>query len=43
MLNNYAEIIMFHKHNYIKGLIGKKKKKNQTQTHFKISKNNIRN
>lgn len=42
MLNNYAEIIMFHKHNYIKGLIGRKKK-NQTQTHFKISKNNIRN
>ena len=27
MLNNYAEIIMFHKLNYIKGLIGKKKKK----------------
>ena len=41
MLNNYAEIIMFHKLNYIKGLI--EKKKNQTQTHFKISKNNIRN
>ena len=26
MLNNYAEIIMFHKLNYIKGLIRKKKK-----------------
>ena len=25
MLNNYAEIIMFHKLNYIKGLIEKKK------------------
>ena len=26
MLNNYAKIIMFHKLNYIKGLIKKKKK-----------------
>ena len=32
MLNNYAEIIMFHKHNYIKGLIGRKKKKSNSNS-----------